>query len=99
MCRRSLNGSNAAMGSGSFALANEPLYIMPDGMQVAGSNPWFCRKKMMRFGPPDSLEAAKPAARLIPGNIVAPNATPNPAARVWSDSRRVIMVGVDYQRW
>jgi hypothetical protein len=34
-------------------------------MQVFGSKPWFCRKKITRFGPP--LEALE-LAWLIPGN-------------------------------
>jgi hypothetical protein len=37
------------MGSGSLALANEPLFSIALGMQVAGSKPWFCKKKITRF--------------------------------------------------
>ena len=65
MCNRSLKGSSAWIGSGSLALASEPLRVMPAGMQVFGSKPWFCRKKITRFGPP--LEALE-LAWLIPGN-------------------------------
>ena len=76
MCRRSLKGSSASMGSGSLALASEPLLFIPAGMQVAGSNPWFCMKKITRFGPPDRADAA----RAISGNIDDPKAAPRPVA-------------------
>ena len=36
MCSRSLNGSSALMGSGSFTFANEPLLVIPSGMHVLG---------------------------------------------------------------
>ncbi len=66
------------MGSGSLTFANDPLLVIPIGMQVDGSNPWFCMKKITRFGPPDTVEAARP----IPGNIEDPTTAPIPAAMV-----------------
>ena len=38
------------MGSGSVAFASELLLFIPLGMQVFGSKPWFCMKKIMRLG-------------------------------------------------
>ncbi len=38
------------MGSGSLTFASEPLLFIPSGMQVFGSKPWFCMKKMTRLG-------------------------------------------------
>jgi hypothetical protein len=58
ICSRSFKGSSGAMGSGSLTLASEPLFFMPAGIQVLGSKPWFCRKKITRFGPPAFLLAA-----------------------------------------
>ena len=37
------------MGSGSVAPASEPLLFIPLGIQVCGSKPWFCMKKMIRL--------------------------------------------------
>ena len=77
----------ALIGTGRVALASEPLLVIPAGMQVAGSNPWFCRKKITLFGPPEALGAARP----ISGNIDAPNAALKPDASVCKDFLRLIM--------
>ena len=64
------------MGSGSLAFASEPLLVIPVGMQVAGSKPWFCMKKTIRFG----LPLCDDAADAWRGRSEAPNAAPTPAA-------------------
>ena len=67
------------MGSGSLALANDPLFFMPEGTQVAGSKPWFCRKNMTRLG---DFPMEPEAALAMPGSngeataAVAPLAIP-----------------------
>ncbi|GAB5402761.1 MAG: hypothetical protein Aurels2KO_09920 [Aureliella sp.] len=45
-----MKGSSALIGSGKVEFASEPLLATPLGMQVLGSKPWFCMKKMIRFG-------------------------------------------------
>ena len=71
-----LVGSSALMGSGSLAFASEPLLLIPSGMQVAGSKPWFCIKKTIRFGTPVFVGDAKTLLRVSE----EPNAAPTPAA-------------------
>ena len=88
ICNRSLKGSSARMGSGRRTFANEPLWLMPSGMQVLGSNPWFCMKKITRFGV--VLLAGDAATR--PGTSEEPNAAPAPAAIPCSIFLRLIMI-------
>ncbi len=46
-----MNGSNALIGSGRVAFTSDPSLPTPlVGTHVLGSKPWFCIKKMMRFG-------------------------------------------------
>jgi hypothetical protein len=90
---RSLKGSSALIGSGSFAPAKDPLCLIPAGIHVAGSNPWFCMKKMTRFGPPAVLGSAPAeAARAIPGNIDVPTVAPKPDASICKDFLRLIII-------
>ena len=90
MCSRSLYGSSASIGSGNFTLASEPLALMPAGIAVAGSNPWFCMKKITRLGEPCF------AARATLGSIGPATAA---AAKPLSTSLRVnlffVMVKLD----
>jgi len=58
-------------------LASEPLLFIPNGMQVFGSKPWFCMKKMTRLG----VEVLAVAESNCCGvSVEAPNA---PAANVF----------------
>jgi hypothetical protein len=57
-------------------LANEPLFTIPAGMHVAGSKPWFCKKKITRFG----ADFAALAPKETRGRKAEPMATPAPAA-------------------
>lgn len=77
------------MGSGSLTPASEPLFRMLSGMQVAGSKPWFWRKKITRLGPPEKVEAAC----VQPGKRDEPKAAQRPVAMVWSDFLRLIIRG------
>lgn len=84
MCILSLKGSSGLIGSGSFMPASDPLRFIPSGIQVAGSKPWFCRKKMMRLGDDEPvLDDEAPGigdANICLGNRVSPNAAPAPVA-------------------
>src|SRR6056297_2796168 len=75
------------MGCGSLAFAREPLLVMPVGMQVFGSKPWFCMKKMTRLGVVvvlgeiDSADTSSPVeAHRCAGSNEPPTAAPTPAA-------------------
>ncbi|GAA4463324.1 hypothetical protein GCM10023156_48370 [Novipirellula rosea] len=76
------------MGSGSLAFASEPLCFIPAGIQVFGSNPWFCIKKTMRFGVVVVVDDAKRRS----GVSETPNAAPVLAANPWSIFRRLSMM-------
>ena len=88
ICIRSLNGSSASIGSGSLALASEPLAFIPPGMQVAGSKPWFCKKKITRF----IGEAVEPIPKVWFGRKPPPTAAPKPAAKLCNMLLRFIFL-------
>ena len=69
-----------------------PLFLMPVGIHVAGSKPWFCRKKITRFGPPELPGEPMEAARAMLGNMDEPKVAPKPEASICRDLLRFIIV-------
>ena len=88
MCSRSLYGSNGWIGSGNVWPASEQFPETPVGIQVFGSKPWFCKKKIIRFGSLD-VPVKEELASNGSGEPPRPKAVPAPAAMPWSIVRRL----------